>query len=382
LLSVRPFVPAPSAWQGFRAPAVVAVLAALVSLLPAPARAQAFVRVNDDISFRLAVHLQGWADWQQDATGGYEQNLFLRRARFLVDGTVGRDVTFLFMTENPSLGRSTQIVAGGPGAKSLSAGFLLQDAFVEWRITDGFRLEGGLYVVPFCRNCLQSTSNLLTLDISNLVALANGVTQSSAIRDTGIGAKGYLFEDRFEYRASVFSGERAPGAKDAFRFAGRVQYDAFDTEIGYTYAGTSLGKKKILAIGAGSDNQGDYHAYSADVFFDIPVFKGDAAGGQAAWFQYDGRTRFPSLPKQNDYLLELGYYLSKAHFQPFAQFQTQRFLQEAITVKNVDRYQAGFNLYIHGQNLKFTPAFTRLIPNDPVTPPTNEFTVQLQVFYY
>jgi hypothetical protein len=226
----------------------------------------------------------------------------------------------------------------------------------------------GLYVVPFCRNCLQSTSNLLTLDISNLVALANGVTQSSAIRDTGIGAKGYLFEDRFEYRASVFSGERTPGTNDAFRFAGRVQYVAFDTEIGYTYAGTSLGKKKILAIGAGSDNQGDYHATSADVFFDIPVFKGDAVGGQAAWFQYDGRTRFPSLPKQNDYLLELGYYLSKAHLQPFAQFQTQRFLQEANTVKNVDRYQAGFNLYIHGQNLKLTPAFTRLIPNDPRLP--------------
>ena len=91
-------------------------LALLIALLPAVASAQAIIKVNDNVNFRLGILLQGWADWngQSDAAGdtaGFQQNLFLRRARFFLGGQVAKDVTFFFMTDNPNLGKSTQTVA-------------------------------------------------------------------------------------------------------------------------------------------------------------------------------------------------------------------------------------------------------------------------------
>lgn len=367
-----------------RLSASLAVLAALTLLGALPARAQAVIKVNDNVNFRLGFQLQMWGDWQQDTTptAGYAQNLFLRRVRFLLAGQVAPDVTFFFQTDNPNLGKSTQTVAGGAGAKSPGTGFLVQDAFLEWKIANAFRLDGGLFLVPLCRNCLTSTGSFTTLDISPLATLENAVTQSSGTRDTGFGAKGYLAGDHFEYRAYVFSGARDPGVKNAFRYSGRVQYDVFDTEVGYVYAGLNFGKKKILAFGAGSDNQGAYHAYSGDAFFDIPVMKADAVTGQAAWIHYDGADRFTALPRQNAYLGELGYYLGAFKLEPFFQYQKQDFSDAANDGKTQTRYQGGLTYFVYGNNLKVTGAATRLLPKASVTPATWEFSVQIQALYF
>jgi hypothetical protein len=359
-------------------------MAVVVALLPGVARAQAVVKVNDDVNFRLGITLQAWGDWLQNAAGAYAQNLYLRRARFLLTGNVAKDVSFFFQTDNPNVGKSTQTTTSGTtGVKNLATGFILQDALVEWKIANEFRLDGGLFLVPFCRDCLTGVSSFLTLDISSNSTAANGVTQSSGTRDTGFGARGYLLNDHLEYRAAVFSGFRQPGANNSFRYSGRLQYDVLDTEVtSYIYSGNYRGTKKILALGVGSDNQGAFHAYSGDVYFDIPVAKGDAVTGQAAWVHYDGETLFTTLPQQNDYLFQLGYYLSALKTQPFGMYQTVRFSQGAQTKNNNDKYQAGLNFYIMGQNLKLTPAFSRVLPKNVASPATNEFTVQLQVTYY
>jgi hypothetical protein len=359
-------------------------MAVVVALLPGIARAQVVVKVNDDVGFRLGITIQAWADWQQNAAGQYAQNLFLRRARFLMTGTVAKDVSFFFQTDNPNVGKSTQTTTSGTtGVKNLSTGFILQDALVEWKIANEFRLDGGLFLVPLCRDCLTGVSSFLTLDISSNSTAANTVTQSSGTRDTGFGARGYLLDDHLEYRAAVFSGFRQPGANNSFRYSGRLQYDLLDTEVtSYIYSGNYRGTKKILALGVGTDNQGSFHAYSGDVYFDIPVAKGDAVTGQAAWIHYDGQQLFATLLQQNDYLAQLGYYLSALKTQPFGMYQTVRFSQSAKTSGNSDKWQAGFNFYIKGQNLKLTPAFTRVLPKLASAPATNEFTVQLQVTYY
>src|SRR5262249_25441210 len=83
---------------------VAAVLAAV--LLPAAANAQAIIKVSDDVWFRFGMQLQGWADWNQSAaTGGYAQNLYLRRDRLLITGSVAPGVTFFFQTDDPNLGK-------------------------------------------------------------------------------------------------------------------------------------------------------------------------------------------------------------------------------------------------------------------------------------
>src|SRR5664279_1251303 len=105
-------------------------LALLIALLPAVANAQAIIKVNDTVNFKLGILLQGWADWngQSNAVGetaGFQQNLFLRRARFFVGGQVAKDVTFFFMTDNPNLGKSTQtLTSGTTGVKAPGTGFI------------------------------------------------------------------------------------------------------------------------------------------------------------------------------------------------------------------------------------------------------------------
>ena len=132
-------------------PARAAAAAALAAVLPpSPAAAQAVIKVNDNVSFKLGFQFQGWADWSQSAsTGGYAQNLFARRARLLVGGQVAKDVTFFFQTDSGNLGK-----VNPAGAKQTNTGFVIQDAFVSWKLNEAFTLEAGHFLVPLSRNIL------------------------------------------------------------------------------------------------------------------------------------------------------------------------------------------------------------------------------------
>src|SRR5664280_2563939 len=80
------------------------LVAALFLLAFGRAEAQALVKVNDYVNFRLGILLQGQADFQQvansanNASGGWQQNMLLRRARFILGGQVAKDVFFYFDT--------------------------------------------------------------------------------------------------------------------------------------------------------------------------------------------------------------------------------------------------------------------------------------------
>ncbi len=372
-------------------------LALLIALLPAVANAQAIVKVNDVVNFRLGILLQGWADWngQSTATGdtaGFQQNLFLRRARFFLGGQVAKDVTFFFMTDNPNLGKSTQTVAGGAGGKAPATGFIIQDAYIEWAIANEFRLNGGLILIPLCRNCNSSAVNLLTVDYGTWSFQQSASTQSSVGRDTGFQAKGYLAGDHFEYRAGAYSGFRAPGVKNSFRYAGRLQYNVFDVEKVQFYPGTYFGKKKILAFGAGYDAQSDYSAYAGDVFFDFPV-GGNGITAQVDYIHYDGgdtfgatapvATRAPALFKQDDIYAEAGFFIGSPKVMPFIRYEQQKYADDVNKGLNRTNYAAGFGWYPWGSNFNIKAGFTRKeAPDNKNVASTNQYTVQVQVFYY
>jgi hypothetical protein len=362
----------------------VAAAAVLVGLMaPGAAQAQAIIKVNDDVNVKFGLLLQGWADWNQDtATSGYMENLFLRRARFIVGGQVAKNVTFFFETDNPNLGKAP---------KALGTGLIVQDAYLEWKIADAFILDGGLILIPMSRNGLQSAASQLSLDYGAFTFL-NGAganpTQSSTGRDTGFQAKGYLVDKHLEYRIGAFQGFRNPavanvdgGSRNSFRSAGRLQYNFLDTEVGPFYTGTYLGKKKILSIGVGYDTQSYYNAYSGDLFFDLPVGPAGAVTGQFDWVHWNGEKTFTALPQQNDWFGELGFFLAGPKVQPYVKYENQSFAINSSTTGQ-KRLQLGLNYYISGQNLKLTAAFTKISPRAPATPSTNQFTVQLQLFYF
>jgi hypothetical protein len=366
-------------------------LALLIALLPAVANAQAIIKVNDVVNFKLGILLQAWADWngQSNAVGdtaGFQQNLFLRRARFFLGGQVAKDVTFFFMTDNPNLGKSTQtLTSGTTGVKAPGTGFIVQDAFVEWAIANEFRLDGGLILIPLCRNCNTSAVNLVSMDYGTWSFQESASTQSSVGRDTGFQAKGYLAGDHLEYRAGVYSGFRAPGVKNSFRFAGRLQYNVFDVEKVPFYPGTYFGKKKILAIGAGYDAQSDYSAYAGDVFFDFPVGGGNGITAQADYIHYDGGVTFntAALFKQDDLYVEAGFFLGGPKIMPFVRYEQQRYSDDVNKALNRTKYQGGLGFYPYGANFNIKAGFGRTdAPDNPNVASTNQYTIQVQVFYY
>jgi hypothetical protein len=352
----------------------VAAMAVAAVLLPAVANAQAIIKVNDDVWFRFGIQLQGWADWNQSpVNNGYAENLYLRRDRFLVTGSVAPGVTFFFQTDQPNLGKTVKT--------SLTTGFVVQDAWMEWKINDAFAIDGGKFLVPLSRNELQSTVSFLTLDISPTSTVFLAPTGTDATRDTGFEAKGYLINGgHLEYRYAVMQGIRQEGSRNGFRNSAYLQYDFFDTERGYVYAGTNLGNKKILALSGGYDGQSNYHAYSADLFWNLPDAAKDELGGQVQWVHYDGNTFIPTLPRQNDYLVELAYYISAAKFQPFGKWEQQKFVADSQMKNDVTRWGAGFHYYVYGQNLKLSAQYLRIMPKAPIKD-TNEFTLAMQVWY-
>ena len=347
----------------------------MIGFVSVPSSAQMAVK-NGDVTFKFGIQGQLWADWTQDSSGtqGYQQNFYLRRARIIVGGDIGKDIEFFLETDDPRLGITP---------KNLASGFILQDAMLRWKPTKQFQVSGGLLFVPFGRNGLQSTARYLTLDISPMSTVSIAATQSSGLRDVGFQFSGFFANDRLLYRVGAFSGERDPNAHNSLRTAGYVQYDFFDREKEYLFSGTTLGKQKVLAMDAGFDRQSSYRGYSANIAAGIPVNNGDEMASQLQYYHYDGQAKFTAIPKQNDFLLEAAYYVHQAKIQPFLKYESQAFVAAANATRDIKHFGLGTNYYIRGQNLKWTCQYLRAMPQN-VSPlkPTNEFTVQLQLFYY
>ena len=354
---------------------VVAVLA-----IAAPADAQAIIKVSDTVNVKFGFLLQGWADEQQlsDTNGnttGYAQNLFIRRVRFLMGGQVAKNVSFFFDTENVNLGKSP---------KALGTGFQVLDAFGEWKIANEFMLDGGLILIPLCRDCNSSAAALLGLDYGMWSFQESAPTQSTIGRDTGFQAKGYFVNNRLEYRVGAYAGMRQTNSKNSFRFAGRLQYNFLDTEVGPFYVTQYFASKKILAIGGGFDTQSDYKAFAGDLMLNLPFGK-NALTFQGDYIRYDGGTTFTAvgIRKQDVFFAEAGFYFAAVKLQPTAVYQEQKYVNSVDKINNKRSIQAGIGYFPFGNNLNFKFAWTgRKFPNDPRVANTNEFTLQMQVFYF
>jgi len=351
------------------------LLAILVASIAPSASAQLMIKSSDESAFvKFGVLVQPWADWSQNATGGYSQNLFLRRFRLLVGGQIMPGLTFFAETDDPNLGKSVA------GTKTISSGFIVQDAYVEYKKTNAIFLDAGLMLVPFCRNCLNSAATLMAIDYGTYSFVESAATQSVVGRDTGFQLRGYVLGDRLEYRAAALQGERNELSSNAFRFTGRVQYNFLDPEVvAFFYPGTTFGKKKTLAIGAAYDTQKDYQAWDGDVYFDYPVGS-NAVTAEADYIQYDGGATFTTIAKQDDLSAQAGFFFSPVKLLPYFRYETRRFSHGTTPSKDEQRYQIGLGWYLKGHNANVKLAYTKVDPDSGRH--TDQFTVQLQGFYF
>jgi hypothetical protein len=381
---------------------LVAALAAVVLAgFASSAAGQVLVKVSDTVFFRLGFHFQGTLDWQQDPVSeGYSQNMYLRRVRAILAGQVAPDVSFFFQTDNPRLGNAGTGIT--TPTKTLATGFLVQDAFGEWRAAgDAVILDAGIFFVPQSRNVLTSSSSPMTVDVGNFVQQQNALTGSSGGRDVGFAFKGYLAGDHLEYRAGVFDGQRSAassagaGSRNSPRFASRLQWNFFDTEKGYTYAGVNRGAKKILAVGGWADAQGDYLGWGADANLDWPLGKVGSINAEVDYTAFDGGRQFtsvaagvvtPLLPKQDSIFAAAGFYHAATKLQPFVRYEELFFSDALFENRGQRRYAGGLNWYIAANNLKLSALYERIAPKVPVAnakmKDSNHFLLQLQVYYF
>ena len=167
--------------------------------------------MNDDVNFKFGFLLQGQGDWTQNPrTTATSQNLFLRRARVLVGGQVAKNVTFFFETDSPNLGK----VVGG---SKVTSGLIVQDAFVCWKLSDEFTLDGGLILTGIAHNSLQSAASLISIDYGPHSFLYSGPEQNVVGRDTGFQVRGYPAKKKLEYRVGVWQGNRDAASRNALR---------------------------------------------------------------------------------------------------------------------------------------------------------------------
>ncbi len=366
-------------------------------------QAQAIIKVNDNINFKVGILMQPQADFQEvrnakdDGSGGYQQNFLIRRVRFLIGGQVAKKVFFFAETENGNLGKSTQAVGGAQTAKSLGTGFNLVDAAGEWRIAKEFNIQFGEIRVPISREALKGSTSQFMLDFSAYAFPTSAALQNNSERDTGVMLRGYFNCDRLEYRAGVFSGFRAPGVKNSTRFTGRLQYNFFDTEV-YNFVsmpGSYLGTKKILAIGGAYDTQQDFRYASADLYLDWPIPLGSFESSIQYQYINGGTTFATALPQQNIFQIEGGVFLKGLQIAPSVRYEQKSFTAAVVnnvTTKDENRVAIGLNYYPfpktpHAFNIK---CWWQRVQLKPGAAPgqttsgyaTNQFTVQMQLYYF
>jgi hypothetical protein len=329
------------------------------------------------------------------------KNLFLRRLRFMVGGTIFKTLEFFMQTDWPDLFKLDPV--GTMAFDKNSPGMNIQDAFVTWKpLGELFKFDAGFMLPPVAHNSLESAAKLYGPDYftnsfrRNFFSVSDrfgSSGQSPQGRDAGVQARFLLWHGHIDARVGLFQGHRsgavpaaAPnpatvGGINMFRVAGRVQINLLDAEPGYFYQGTYLGRKKIVSFGGFYDFQDDYKYFGGDFLVDLPVGPGifTAQGNVVQW---DGGT-FITLTKQRAYMGEMGYLIGPLMLSPIAHFErlVSYTPMPDPAVPSEDRYGGGLAFWPYGHNSSIKVFFLRVHRN-PSPADYNQINVQWQVYVY
>jgi hypothetical protein len=436
-----PTTPAPTDQPGTTAapanppapgPAPVAAQAPAASPTPAapatayPTMVGPALKLSDLFTWRPGVFLQLWGSFVQDANkqtngdaGDFARNIYIRRARFFMGGTIGSSLSYFMLWESANNGAPVQDAMGNITKGNTT--FAFNDAFLDFKVNPNVSIQAGLMLLPFTRNILQSTSTYWTLDIGGVSASYIAATQTNVLRDYGAQLKINAVDNHFELRGMVSEGVRTAdittssatptGPVSTPRNAGKnnprltafAQYNFLDPDTGYVFNGQYFGRKKIAGIAGGVDWQSinsdnPYFATSLTGFAAIPIHGADAkngddeVGGQVEYLHFHGGGTAVGSPasglgKQDAVLVELGYYNKNAHLEVFGKFEG-RFLPDALKAGNQRIYGAGLKYFLAEQiaNLTLMYSLTQApdLP-DPVAATRNDanaIQLQLQVGYF
>jgi hypothetical protein len=328
------------------------------------------------------------------AADGYANNLYLRRARLVIGGTLFDRIEYFMETDSPNLFKGAAAAPAMGQALKTTSSMVIQDMFGTYKVMgDMLKIDAGYTLPAGSHNSLQSAFTLFGWDYFAYTfqqSAAFGATVNPVGRDLGVQLRGLLVNGHLEYRVGLWQGQRnaavegtptvtgEQSARNFFRTAARVQVNLFDPETGYYYGGTYLGAKKILSVGGSYDFESDYKAYSFDGFLDMPLGPG-VVTAQVDYSHWDPGTYLPVaiLPKQWALQGEAGY-----TFLPVALSPIVRVEHSHIDIGATQNRCAGglaYWCYGHNSNVKF---FYTRAQEDGASHGYNQLNLQWQIFIY
>jgi hypothetical protein len=340
------------------------------------------------VGLLLQPQFQALGDHTLDGTS---ENLFLRRARILVGGSLFGVFDYFLDTDYPNLFLATNTQATATTAAVTTKntpGMNIQDAFVTYHpMGDVIKVDAGYMLPPLAHNAVQGAGTLYSWDYFAFTFLSSesfGSSGNPVGRDLGVQLRGLLLDGHLEYRAGLFQGLRdadtatTVGSNNFFRATARVQINLLDPEPGFFYAGTYLGAKKILSIGGSVDTQSSYHYYAGDVFADLPVGGGGVFTAQINVAHWQGGS-FVALPSETAFMSEAGFNIGGIHLSPILHYE---YLHAPATATSGNQSRTGGGLawwpFGHSSNLKafYTRNYQQNTPHDD-----NQFNVQWQLYF-
>jgi len=316
------------------------------------------VAISDDAFLDIHGFTQGRLYMSIDQEGeepAIISDFYMKCIRLCIGGQIAPDVNFFFATLNKDMGKDG----------NMSGRTLIADAWVEYVVNDNLKVNAGLLKLPFSRHMQQTGAKLHGLDFHSSFLKRSGVAIGH--RDMGVMVRGLLSDKKIDYRLAIVDGTEydkevitgdtvITNKDDMPRFVGRIGYNVFDPEPGYFWAGTYLGKKKVLSFGVSFDLQPDvggdegdelYSAFAFDAFADIPMGENSIVGTVNAYSFGSGGI----IPKGSGLWFDFGYRINK--IEPLVAVELYE-PKEGDTGKR-QAILGGLNFWMHGHNssLKF-----------------------------
>jgi hypothetical protein len=345
---------------------------------------------------------------KQEATPGFEghwqRQMFVRRLRVLLGGDIAKNTSFFAESDATNIGK-----VEANGLKPTKVSMYIQDAYIQHTLATEFSVVAGLQLVGITRNSLQSAGSLMALDYGAYQFLTSTPFDNTAGRDLGVNFRGFLLDERLEYRAGVFSGKNL-NLYSPLRTVVRLNYMFEDREKGFFYSGTTLSKGRLLSIGAGMDVQGSYRGYSVDAIADLPLTQSGSLTASGSVSMFDGggsatdSTFFTgAIPRQNVFFAEVGYFFKDYGLQPYLKYEsdavdatiasqvgaTPSTLDLQNRLRSKSRFGIGLNYYLSGHNASFKILYefssryrVALDPTQAESKTNGELSIQLQFFSF
>lgn len=290
------------------------------------------------------------------AGDGWGNDLYLKRTRFMLSGSVNDWIGFFAETDIPNYGK----------AGDWSPRLFLQDAIVMFKFMKEFRVDVGMIIPSFTHHNKQGATSLNTVDYQNLYS--RGFPAGQVWRDVGVEIRGIVM-DKLDYRLGIFQGVRDTSGtglnpSELPRITVRAAYNLFDVEDGLFYGGIYHGTKKVVSFGVGADLQPEavfddkgkptmYLGVGGDIFVDLPMGGDTELIGQAnvVYFKRgytpndDGTAFVESAGSGLGVILEGGYRWKA--IEPVAVFEMFMSEQDGADSQNI---KVGVNYWIMGHN--------------------------------